>query len=70
MIGSDGHETYVQRSGYVSSVILGLDGLSAGDYVTVDAGTNRIIAGGDASNAVGIVCAVDSDGIAYIKLLI
>lgn len=70
VIGSDDDYTYVQRSGYISSVILGLENLSVGDYVTVDAGTNRVIAGGDAANAVGIVCAVDSDGIAYIRLLI
>ena len=70
VIGSDDDYTYIQRGGYVSSVILGLGNLAAGDYVTVDAGMNRVIAGGDAANAVGIVCAVDSDGIAYIRLLI
>lgn len=70
VIGSDDDYTYIQRSGYVSSVILGLGNLSAGDYVTADAGTNRVVAGGDVANAVGIVCAVDDDGIAYIRLLI
>ena len=69
VIGSDDDYTYIQRSGYVSSVILGLENLTAGDYVTVDAGTSRAIAGGDAASAAGIVCAVDSDGIAYIRLL-
>lgn len=70
VIGSDDQYSYVQRSGYISSIILGLTGLYVGDYVTVDASTNLIVDGGTAVNAVGIVKVVDNDGAAYIKLML
>lgn len=68
VIGSDSDYSYVQRCGYIASNYLGLTGLAVGDYVTVDNSTHLVTAGGTSSNAVGVVKAVDSDGIAYIQL--
>lgn len=70
VIGSDSSYSYVQTTGYIASNYIGLTGLSVGDYVTVDSSTHLIIAGGTAANAIGIVEAVNSNGIAYIKMLI
>lgn len=70
VIGSDSNYSYVQTTGYIASNYLGLTGLAVGDYVTVDSSTHLVIAGGTAANAIGVVEAVNSNGIAYIKMLI
>lgn len=70
VIGSDSDYSYIQTEGYISSVILGLSGLSVGDYVTVDASTHLIVDGGTANDAVGVVQMVGTSGDAYIKMLI
>lgn len=69
VIGSDDYHCYVQKCGYIASNLLGLTGLAIGDYVTVN-GSGIVVSGGTASNAVGVVKAVDEDGIAYIYMLI
>lgn len=68
IIGVTDENYYVQKSGYINSNILGLSGLSVGDYITVD--SNGIcITGGTEDNAIGVVKRINSD-VAFIKLLI
>lgn len=67
-LGNKDGSTYVQTSGYINSNILGLSGLSAGDYLTVDSSGN-VISGGTASNAIAKVKTV-SDGVAYAKIML
>lgn len=69
VIGADNGIVYVQRPGFIASDRLGLTGLVLGDYVTANS-SGAIVSGGTASNAVGIVQAVDGDGTAFIRLLI
>ena len=69
VIGSDTDFAYVQKCGYIASNYLGLTGLAIGDYLTVD-NSGSVVTGGTASNAIAIVKAVDSDGVAYAQLLI
>lgn len=69
VIGSDADFAYVQKCGYIASNYLGLTGLIIGDYLTVD-NSGSVVTGGTASNAIAIVKAVDSDGVAYAHLLI
>ena len=64
----DGY-TVVQTGGYINSNILGLTGLSVGDYLTID-NTGKVVSGGTVSNAVAIVKMVDTDSVAYAKLMI
>jgi hypothetical protein len=65
----DSDFSYIQRTGYIASNVLGLTGLSMGDYVTIDSNGN-VITGGTSENAIGVVKWVDADGYAYIKLMI
>ena len=67
VIAADSNYSYIQREGYVASNMVGLTGLSLGDSVTVDS-NNKLTSGGSAGSRVGIVKAVDADGIAYIHL--
>ena len=69
-IGNDGSHTIVQRQGYIAAQVLGLTGLSVGDYITLDA-NGACVAGGTAANAVGVVeCIAANTLTAFIKLLI
>lgn len=67
VIAADSNYSYIQREGYVASNMIGLTGLTLGGSVTVDS-NNKLISGGSSGNRVGIVKAVDTDGIAYIHL--
>ena len=69
-IGIENNCTIVQTSGYINSNILGLSGLSVGDYLTIDTVTGAVITGGTLANAIAKVRYIDSDGIAYAKLMI
>lgn len=60
--------TYVQAEGWVNSNTLGLSNLSVGDYLTVNTSTGAVEVGTSA-NAIAQVRHVDSDGIAYAKLM-
>ena len=67
VVGANSGYSYIQREGYVASNILGLSGLALGDSITVDS-NNMLVSGGSAGNRVGVVKAVDENGIAYIHL--
>lgn len=70
VIGNDGKYTFVQTRGYISDVLLGLSGLSVGDYVTIDSSGAVTATGATASNAVGVVACEDTtDSCVFIKLL-
>jgi len=62
--------TIVQSSGYINSNILGLSGLAVGDYLTIDTSTGAVISGGTESNAIAKIKYVDSNSIAYAKLML
>lgn len=68
-IGTRDGNTVIQVSGYINSNTLGLTGLSAGDYLTID-NTGKVVSCGTANNAVAMVKVVDGDGVAYAKLMI
>lgn len=68
-IGYDGTYTYVQRQGYIADSVLGLTGLSVGDYVTLDSSGVVTATGATASNAIGFVECVAETGTAFIKLM-
>ena len=68
VVGISKEKTYVQRSGFVSSTILGITGLAVGDFITIDT-NGKCVSGGTEDNAIGVVKRVKSD-VAYIKLLI
>ena len=61
--------TYVQTEGWLNSNTLGLSGLSVGDYLTID-GNGAVVSGGTASNAIAVVKHINSNGVAFAKLLI
>ena len=68
-IGNDGVHTWVQRGGYTANTVLGLTGLSVGDYITINA-SGVCVSGGTAENAIGIVECIDSQmSTAFIKML-
>lgn len=67
-IGVDSKSAYIAKSGYVCSTLVGLSGLSAGDYLTVDANSTLTATGATSANAVGVVKMV-ADSVAYIKLI-
>ena len=67
-IGTIDGDTVIQTEGFVNSNVLGLSGLSVGDYLTIDENGN-VIGGGTVSNAVAQVKMVDHDSVAYAKLL-
>ena len=68
-IGNDGTNTYVQRRGYINNNVLGLTGLSVGDYITIDS-SGQCVSGGTAANAIGVVECIDAvTSTAFIKLL-
>ena len=70
VIGNDGKYTYVQTRGYISNVVLGLSGLSVGDYITLDSSGVVTASGATASNAVGVVACEDTnDSCVFVKLL-
>ena len=60
--------TYVQTEGWLNSNTLGLSNLSVGDYLTVNTSTGAVEVG-TASNAIAQVKHVDSDSVAYAKLI-
>lgn len=66
VVGVDDDYAYLQRSGYVSSNILGITAGNVGDYWTIDNG--YIVTGGTSANAVAKVVAVVS-GEAFAKIL-
>lgn len=68
-IGTRDGNTVIQTSGYINSNTLGLTGLAVGDYLTID-NTGKVVSGGTADNAVAVVKMVDSDSVAYAKLMI
>lgn len=65
-VGSDSDYAYILKFGYLCSLLVGLTGLSVGDYVTVSNGS--IVSGGTQSNAIGVVKRVNTSGDAFIKL--
>ena len=68
-IGNDGSHTYVQRKGYIAAQVLGLTGLSVGDYITLNS-SGICVAGGTVNDAVGVVeCIAANTSTAFIKLL-
>lgn len=67
-LGYKNGSTYVQKSGYINSNILGLSNLSVGDYLTID-GSGNVVSGGTSSNAIAKVKTV-TDGVGYAKILI
>jgi hypothetical protein len=69
VVFADSNFSYIQRTGYIASNILGLTGLSMGDYITIDSNGN-VVTDGTSANAIGVVKWVDDSGYAYIKLLI
>lgn len=69
VVSADAGHSYVQRNGFVAANLIGLSNLSAGDYVTIDSSTNKIVSGGTAANAVGVVVWVDAQGFEIIKLI-
>lgn len=66
-IGTIGDDTVIQIGGYINSNVLGLNGLSVGDYLTID-NTGAVVVG-TSSNAIAQVKMVD-DGVAFAKLTI
>ena len=60
--------TYVQTEGWINSNTLGLSSLSVGDYLTINTSTGAVEVG-TASNAIAQVKHVDSNGVAYAKLI-
>lgn len=65
----EGEYVYIQRWGYISSTIMGMTGLSLGDYITVDSNGALTTTGASASNAVGVITHID-DSVAYMKMLV
>jgi hypothetical protein len=68
-IGTDSGCTVVQTEGYINSNILGITGLSLGDYLTIDTSTGAVISGGNASNAIAQIKYIGYNGVAYAKLI-
>ena len=66
----DGDYVYIQKYGYINSNILGMSGLSVGDYITVDSSGVLTTTGATASNAVGVIKAIDQHSVAHMKMLI
>ena len=75
VVANDSYYTYVQRTGYINTRILGISSFSIGDYITID-GNNKLVTGGTSSNAVGQITFISDDsdgtddGIGFIKLFI
>lgn len=75
IVANDDYFSYVQRTGYINTRILGFSGFSRGDYVTIDS-NNALALGGTSANAVGQITFVSQDsdttdnGIGFIKLMI
>lgn len=75
IVANDDYYSYVQRTGYINTRILGMSGFSIGDYITIDA-NNALVTGGTSSNAVGQITFISDDsdstddGIGFIKMLI
>ena len=61
--------TYVQVGGWLNATILGLTGLSIGDYLTIDSSGN-VVSGGTASNAIAQVKFIDDGGIIFARMMI
>ena len=68
-IGTLDGTTYVQTEGWINSNTLGLSGLSVGDYLTID-NTGAVVSGGTSSNSIAIVKHINSNGVAFAKLMI
>ena len=75
VVANDTYYSYIQRTGYINTRVLGMTGFSLGDYITID-GNNKLAQGGTASNAVGQITFISQDsdasdqGIGFIKLFI
>lgn len=75
IVANDDYFSYVQRTGYINTRILGMTNFSLGDYVTIDA-SNKLVLGGTAGNAVGVITFIsrDSDsvdtGVGFIKMTV
>lgn len=65
---TDTDHSYVITSGYLQADRIGLTNLSVGDYVTIDSTTKTVVSGGSASDAIGVVTAIDATGAAIIKI--
>ena len=75
IVANDDYYSYIQRTGYINTRILGMTSFNRGDYITID-GNDKLTTGGTASNAVGVISfiSMDSDtvdqGIGFIKMLV
>lgn len=68
-IGTLGGTTYVQTEGWLNSNTLGISGLSVGDYLTIDS-NGTVVSGGTLTNAIAIVKHINSNGVAFAKIMI
>lgn len=68
-LGVKDSATYVQIKGWINATMLGLTGLSVGDYLTVDSSGN-VVSGGTSSNAIAQVRFIDENSVAFAKLMI
>jgi hypothetical protein len=59
--------TYVQIGGWLNVTMLGLTGLSVGDYLTIDSSGN-VVSGGTVSNAIAQVKFIDENAIIFAKM--
>lgn len=60
--------TIIQTKGYINANILGLTGLSIGDYITIDNSGDVVV--GELSNAIARVVFIDDYGLAHAKLML
>lgn len=68
VVSADSEHSYVQREGFITAEMIGLTGLTAGDYVTIDQTTHKVTGGGTAADAIGVVVWIESHGYTAIKL--
>ena len=68
VIGYKDGRVYLQRSGYLTSDTIGLNGLNVGDYLAVDA-SGKVVSGGTKDNAIAIVKHTSNER-AFAKMLI
>lgn len=68
-IGTLGGTTYVQTEGWLNSNTLGLSGLSVGDYLTID-NSGAVVSGGTSANAIAVVKHINSNGVAFAKMML
>ena len=66
-LGTKNGSTIVQFRGYINSNVLGLSGLSVGDYLTLNS-SGAVVGGGTENNAIAKVALV-YNSVAYAKLI-